>query len=203
MEKDLNGTFWDNRYKSKETGWDIGNISTPLKDYIDQLNNKDISILIPGCGNAYEAAYLLEHGFTNITLVDISPLLVDAVKEKFSMYLNKQLNVVCADFFNLEGNFDLVLEQTFFCALDPSFRKKYVDKMHEILKPGGKIAGVLFNRDFEGGPPFGGSATEYQNLFSGKFEIKTMDVCYNSIAQRKGNEVFIIFSPTFINAQII
>lgn len=194
MEKDLNSTFWDNRYKSRETGWDVGNISTPLKDYIDQLNDKDISILIPGCGNAYEAAYLLEHGFTNITLVDISPLLVDAVKEKFSEYLNKQLNVICADFFNLEGNFDLILEQTFFCALDPSFRKKYVEKMHEVLKPGGKIAGVLFNRDFEGGPPFGGDKNEYQKLFAEKFDIKKMEVCHNSIEPRKGNELFVIFS---------
>jgi len=193
MAKDLDGRFWDNRYKNKETGWDVGSISTPLKDYIDQLNNKDARILIPGCGNAYEAAYLLEQGFSNITLVDISPVLVAVVKERFSFYLNKQLNVICADFFKLEGNFDLGLEQTFFCALDPSFRKKYVEKMHEILKPGGKIAGVLFNRNFEGGPPFGGSKDEYQKLFSEKFDIITMDVCYNSIAPRKGNEVFVIF----------
>jgi methyl halide transferase len=193
MEKNLDSTFWDNRYISSETGWDVGSISTPLKDYIDQLTNKDISILIPGCGNAYEAAYLLEHGFTNITLVDISPVLVAAVKEKFSVYLNKQLNVKCTDFFSLDGNFDLVLEQTFFCALDPSLRKRYAEKMYEILKPGGKITGVLFNRDFEGGPPFGGSITEYQKLFSGKFDIITMDLCYNSIAPRKGKEVFIIF----------
>jgi hypothetical protein len=38
--------------------------------------NKDIAILIPGCGNTYEAAYLLEQGFTNVTVIDIAPTLV-------------------------------------------------------------------------------------------------------------------------------
>jgi hypothetical protein len=30
---------------------------SPIKNYIDTLKDKDIAILIPGCGNTYEAAY--------------------------------------------------------------------------------------------------------------------------------------------------
>jgi hypothetical protein len=44
----LSEAFWDNKYKSGETGWDIGYISTPLKKYFDQLTNKELKILIPG-----------------------------------------------------------------------------------------------------------------------------------------------------------
>ncbi|RYZ83937.1 MAG: hypothetical protein EOO68_32290, partial [Moraxellaceae bacterium] len=73
---ELNQSFWDERYQKGDTGWDLGAISAPLQQYIDQLSNKQISILIPGCGNAYEAEYLLRHGFTNISLIDISPAAV-------------------------------------------------------------------------------------------------------------------------------
>lgn len=194
MEKVLDKNYWDKRYHDRETGWDIGKVSRPLKEYIDQLANKDIAILIPGCGNAYEAEYLLQQGFTNITLIDISPALVHSIEQKLAAYSGKQLQVICDDFFKLNRQFDLVLEQTFFCALDPSLRKNYVSKMFEILKPGGKLAGVLFNRSFEGGPPFGGNQKEYEALFSGKFTIKTMEACYNSIEPRKGSELFISFS---------
>ncbi len=45
--------YWTNRYKIESTGWDIGYASTPLKEYIDQLSDKTIRILIPGAGNAY------------------------------------------------------------------------------------------------------------------------------------------------------
>ncbi|MGE5107581.1 MAG: methyltransferase domain-containing protein [Sphingobacteriales bacterium] len=183
--------YWDNRYQQKETGWDIGYVSTPIREYIDQLTDKNISILIPGCGNSYEAEYLLKTGFGNITLIDISPTLTKKLEEKFNTYLKKQLTIITGDFFNLKGQFDLIIEQTFFCALNPQLRKNYVNKMYELLKPGGKLIGVLFNRDFEGGPPFGGSKEEYEKLFVEKFEIKKMETCYNSITPRKDAEVFI------------
>jgi SAM-dependent methyltransferase len=189
----LDEKYWDKRYLETETGWDIGKVSTPLKAYIDQLENKHISILVPGCGNSYEAEYLIQLGFTNITLIDISPVLVGLISEKFASAIGKQLHVICGDFFKLEQQFELVMEQTFFCALDPILRKDYVNKMFEILNPGGKLAGVLFNRSFEGGPPFGGNTAEYEQLFSEKFLIKTMDACYNSIEPRKGSEVFVVF----------
>lgn len=187
-----NPQFWDNLYLTHDTGWDIGYPSTPLKEYIDQLQDKQEAILIPGCGNSYEAEYMLEKGFTNVTLVDISPTLTAALKTRLNRYLGKQLEIITSDFFNITGQYDLILEQTFFCALDPSLRKRYVEKMHGLLKPGGTLAGVLFSRDFEGGPPFGGSKEEYEDLFGEKFDIRVMESCYNSIAPRMGSELFVI-----------
>lgn len=193
-ESNLDKKFWDNRYLSEDTGWDIGHVSTPIKGYIDQLEGKNISILLPGCGNAYEAAYLLENGFTNITLVDISPSLVQILRQKFAADEEKGLKIICADFFEISGTFDLVIEQTFFCAIDPSLRKKYAGKMHSLLKYSGKLAGVFFNRNFDGGPPFGGNEKEYREIFSSKFNIQTMETCYNSISARAGTELFIVLS---------
>lgn len=189
----LDDQYWTNRYQQQETGWDIGYISTPLKAYIDQLNDKNISILIPGCGNSYEAAYLLQQGFNNISLIDISNLLCKQLEESFAAVLNKGLQIICADFFDHAGQYDLIIEQTFFCALDPLLRKKYAAKMHELLKPGGKLVGVLFNKNFEGGPPFAGNENEYRQLFQQQFSIVKMEPCYNSVAPRSGSELFINF----------
>lgn len=188
----LDSKYWDGRYNQQDDPWSIGSISTPLKEYIDQLTDKSIAILIPGCGNAYEATYLLEQGFTNITLIDISPVLVKAIEKELSLYVGKQLRIICDDFFNLNDQFDLIIEQTFFCALDPALRKNYVVKMHELLKQGGKLVGVLFNCSFEVSPPFGGSIEEYRQLFSEAFNVKKMEKCYNSIEKRGGREAFIL-----------
>lgn len=183
--------YWNNLYQTQDTAWDIGYPSPALKEYIDQLTDKNQSVLIPGCGNSYEADYLLKQGFTHITLIDISPLLTATLETKFRSYLGKQLNIITGNFFDLAGRYDLILEQTFLSALHPSLRTKYANKMHELLNPGGKLVGVLFNRTFEEGPPFGGSQEEYINLFKEKFEIKTLEPCYNSIDRREGTEVFI------------
>ncbi|MEO6316232.1 MAG: methyltransferase domain-containing protein [Chitinophagaceae bacterium] len=189
----FDAAYWSNRFGKGDTPWDIGQVSRPLKEYFDQLNDKKISILIPGCGNGYEAAYLLENGFTNITVIDISPILTAALAVKFSNYTGTRLKIVTGDFFELGGSFDLVVEQTFFCALHPSLRKQYVLQMHRLLSEHGKLSGVLFNKAFDNaGPPFGGTLPLYQELFAPLFYIKTLAPCYNSIAPRDGTECFII-----------
>jgi SAM-dependent methyltransferase len=191
MNRELNKEYWNNRYIQQQTGWDIGSVAPPLKEYIDQLIDKNSSILIPGCGNAYEAAYLLQQGFKNVTLVDIAPAATAAVEDKLSTYINNGLQIITGDFFDLKTTYDLILEQTFFCALDPTLRSVYVEKMVSLLNPGGKLVGLLFNRHFEGGPPFGGSKLEYQELFTPQFNIQMMDTAYNSIAPRAGTELFV------------
>lgn len=186
----LDAEYWSSRYDNGTSFWDLGEVSPPLKNYIDQLTDKNIRILIPGCGNTYEAGYLLKLGFSKITVIDIAPALVAQVKEKYKD--NPQINIILGDFFKHEGQYDLILEQTFFCAIDPSLRKDYVAKMPLLLAPGGKLVGVLFNRSFEEqGPPFGGSKSEYETMFAKDFIFKTFEPCYNSFPKRKDSELFI------------
>ena len=187
----LDANYWNDRYKNNDTGWDAGTITTPIKEYIDQWENKTAAILIPGCGNSHEAEYLLNNGFTNITLIDIAPDLTEALRIKFKDQLGKTIHIITGDFFELSGHFDLIIEQTFFCALDPSLREAYTKKIKSLLAPEGILAGVMFNREFPVGPPFGGSSDEYQKLFSEHFTIKTLAPCYNSIPPRAGSEVFV------------
>ena len=187
--------YWEDRWESRKTGWDIGYSSPPIEAYILQYENKKAKILIPGCGNAYEVEFLWNQGFRNITILDIAPKAVAILKEK---YKDKEgVAVICEDFFTHFGNYDLVIEQTFFCAIAPKLRPKYAEKMHDLLNEGGRIVGVLFNRKFEkDGPPFGGSISEYQSVFSNYFQLEKMEECYNSIPARKGSEVFINLKKT-------
>lgn len=188
---ELGKTYWNNQYDANTTGWDLGEVSPPLKAYIDQLKNKNLRILIPGCGNTYEAEYLLQQGFTNITVIDIAPTLVVQLKNKFEG--NSNIKIVLGDFFAHTGEYDLILEQTFFCAINPNLRKSYVAKIKELLSADGKLAGVLFSKNFEQqGPPFGGSKCEYKSIFENWFELKTFEPCYNSFHKRMDSELFII-----------
>ena len=104
--------------------------------------------------------------------------------------------ILIEDFFSLNKPlfFDAVIEQTFFCALDPNLREGYVNKGFEILKSEGVIVGLLFNRKFEiEGPPFGGTFKEYEKLFLKKFIINKLEDSANSALPRKGYEFWIEF----------
>lgn len=182
--------YWSSNYESGNIGWDIGEVSPPIKNYADQIKDKNISILIPGCGNAYEAEYLCDIGFKNISLLDFSKVLADDLKIKFAF--NNNIKVICEDYFDHEGKYDLIIEQTFFCAINPEIREEYLKKMTSLLKDTGKLIGVLFDREFEkAGPPYGGSKKEYEKLFEKYFDIKLIEECYNSFPPRSGNELFI------------
>ncbi len=190
--------FWEHKYLSNDTGWDIGYVSTPIKTYLDQLENKDIKILIPGAGNSYEAEYLWNNGFKNIYVLDIASQPLQNLKERIPDIPDKQL--LNQDFFDLDDTFDLIIEQTFFCALDPKLRPKYATHIFERLNTNGKLVGLLF--DFEltfEQPPFGGSKDEYLDIFSEKFNIKTIERSFNSIKPRQGKELFFIFEKNISN----
>ena len=188
----LDQSFWNKRWENNQTGWDIRQASPAIIAYMAQYVNKDAAILIPGCGNAHEAKWLLENDFTNITLIDIAPRAVAKLQEKYEK--NLAVKVILGDFFEHQGHYDLIIEQTFFCAIDPKLRQNYVAQSASLLNKNGKIIGLLFNTEFEQmGPPFGGNSIEYQELFENHFSIKKMENCFNSIKPRANTEIFINF----------
>lgn len=188
----LTKEYWTERYNENNIPWDAGIITTPIKEYIDQLTDKDLKILIPGVGNGHELNYLYSNGFKNVYGLDISEEPIANFKRNNPDFPEDQL--IVGDFFKHDNQYDLIIEQTFFCALNTELRPLYATKMNDLLKENGKLAGVLFSFPLtEQGPPFGGSVEEYQELFSDGFLLKTLAPCYNSIKPRENNELFIIF----------
>lgn len=186
---EFNEEFWSNRYRQNQTGWDIGYASPALIEFVESLGNKDLSILIPGAGNAYEAEHLFNAGYENVVVIDLSAEPLRNLKARVPGFPDKQL--IQGDFFDHQGQYDVILEQTFFCALDPKLRSAYAKKMSELLKPDGALAGVLFNFPLtEDGPPFGGSEDEYRKTIGAFLDLKILALCYNSIKPRQGSEYF-------------
>jgi len=187
--------FWTNRYQENFTGWDIGYPSTPIKTYIDQLDNKDLRILIPGAGNAYEAEYLHNQGFSQVHILDISKSPLDNFKRRVVDFPNEHL--VQANFFEFEAQYDLIIEQTFFCSFEPTpeNRSRYAEQMSHLLKPGGKLVGLWFRHPLvhNGKRPFGGTKEEYLSYLTPHFEVMVFEDCYNSIEPRAGKELFGVF----------
>ena len=188
----LSENFWENKYQSNKIGWDLGVVSPPLKIYFDQLTNKDLKILIPGGGNSYEAEYLFNNGFTNVYVVDLAKSALDNIKNRVSGFPESQL--ILGNFFDVNQTFDLIIEQTFFCAIQPDLRGKYAGKMNYLLRDKGKLVGLLFDAKLnDDHPPFGGSKTEYTTYFDSHFIMDVFTACYNSYPNRQEMELFVKF----------
>ncbi|MEO9531632.1 MAG: methyltransferase domain-containing protein [Crocinitomicaceae bacterium] len=190
MEKE----FWENRWQTKETQWDIGYASPAIKFYFQTLSNHDLKILIPGCGNAYEAEEIYNLGFKNLYIIDVSESAIASFKARCPSFPEDQ--IICGDFFDSEilentAPFDVIVEQTFFCAIHPSMRDDYCLQMSKLLKPEGVLIGLLFDMDKPDGPPFGGRKPEYQQRFEKCFNSVNIQPCKSSIEPRAGKEFWI------------
>ena len=192
--KKLDASYWNDRYTEGRTGWDIGEANRGLIDYVASRFDKSTRILIPGAGAGHEAEALWRAGYLHTYVLDWSDRAFTAMRQRLMhrppLKLDHQTRLIVSDFFQHNGRYDLILEQTFMCAIDPGLRKSYVRHAAELLRPSGTWAGVLFDREFEGGPPFGGSREEYTELFSRHFAIEHLATYQHSIAPRAGHEVF-------------
>lgn len=182
--------YWTDRYREGATGWDIGYASTPIVHFVDRLQDRSLRILVPGAGYGHEVLYLQEQAFKHVTVVDLSPLPIDRLRKELE---DDSYNLIVGDFFDHQGEYDLILEQTFFCAIDPIRRSQYVQYTYDLLADGGKLCGVLFDTNFEGrpGPPHGGSAEAYRERFSKVYGQVLIHPCENSIPPRAGKECWI------------
>lgn len=191
VNMEFNKDYWEKRYHENQTGWDIGYPSTPLVEYLNSITDKKSNILIPGAGNAYEAEYLFKNGFENVIVLDIAEAPLKNLKLRCPLFPEK--NLIMEDFFSHNGAYDFIIEQTFFCALNPKLRSAYAKKMGELLKQNGKLIGLLFDDPLKPeGPPFGGSEEEYRKVFSEYLIIQSMQKAENSIKPRMGRELFFV-----------
>lgn len=184
--------YWDNRYIEKSSPWDLGKPSAPIMDFMSRYPRKDARILMPGGGGGHEAAALFQMGYQHVYLLDWSQQVVDTFLRNYPFFPASQ--VICSDFFKHEGLYDLILEQTFYCAIPPTLRDDYVRHSASLLKPGGTLAGVMFSFPLvETGPPWGGDEAEYRQRFSPFFEVVKIEHSTISEPSRQGREVLVEF----------
>ncbi len=159
--------FWDTRYRDGVTPWDAGGVPTQLAVWL--LNKKpSLKVLIPGAGTGYEVRAFHGHGH-DVLAIDFSEAAVEAARKELGP-LSRLLRK--ADFFALEeGQFDLVYERAFLCALPRALWPQWASRMAELLRPGGELAGFFYFDDHPKGPPFGIAPAELRALLEKAFEL--------------------------------
>lgn len=164
--------FWDVRYQNNVTPWDSAGLPAGFVGQAQaRLQEKPQSrVLIPGCGTAYELAWLTAQGVEALAC-DFSPHAVARAKAAFPACADRILQ---ADFFGpaVEAAWDWVYERAFLCALPPALAARYAQRMAALIPPSGVLAGYFFLRDQPKGPPFGTSLTELQQALSPCFKLE-------------------------------
>jgi len=181
---------WQKHYDENDLAWDLGEVANPFVRLWEDNVLTPGTLIIPGCGQGHEVIYFAERKF-QVTALDFSPgaveLLQDSLREK-----NLSAKVLHRDFFELEDThnqaYDAMLEQTFFCAIQPDQRSAYVESASRILKPGGLLFGLFYETGEEGGPPFNTTEADIRNYFSGLFDINRLEKCSFSSERRQDKE---------------
>ena len=109
---------------------------------------------------------------------------------------------VCGSFFDLPtepaAKFDFVYDYTFMCALEPSVRGQWAQKMADLVAPGGLLLTLVFPVcEKEGGPPFKVSLEVYRELLEPVgFECQELELLPPELSHpgRDGTGAFGAFS---------
>jgi SAM-dependent methyltransferase len=186
----LDAGFWDGRYRTGETGWDLGEPSPPFVRLHRDGGIAPCRVAVPGCGRGWEVVWLAREGYA-VTGIDFAPAALAEVSAR-ARAEGVAPELVRADLLDppetLWGRFDLVLEQTCFCAIDPARRPEYVEAVHRLLAPGGRLVGLFYECGGEGGPPFTTGPEEVRALFGGRFRVEVLARTPHSHPRRRGQE---------------
>ncbi len=185
---------WQEYYDQDDLRWDLGEVSPPLKRLWQEGVLGAGRMIIPGCGQGHEVLFFAEQGF-EVTGVDYTDGGVGLLRNNLQK-AGLKAQVVQSDFFELDdshhGHYDLLLEQTFFCAIHPRDRTRYVDMARWLLKPGGLLAGLFYHTGEDDGPPYNTTQEDIQKNFSAGFEIVRLEKCDHSIEKRKDKEWLVV-----------
>ncbi len=182
--------FWDERFKLGFTPWDRGGVPQALRDFVAREPAAPAT-LIPGCGAAYELAFLSEQGW-DATAIDFSPAAVATAKAGLGQWA---ANVIQADFFTYSPprQLELVYERAFLCALPRAMWPRVAARWADLLQPGGRLAGFFFLDDALKGPPFGIERQQLDDLLSPHFECVEDAAVGDSIPVFAGKERWMVW----------
>jgi hypothetical protein len=177
-------TFWDERFERGFTPWDQAGVPAGFQRFA--ARHPDAAVLIPGCGNAWEALWLAREG-RRVQAIDFSPAAVAAARAQLGQY---EAVVELADFFTWQpaGAPDWIYERAFLCALPLARRGDYAQRMADLLPPGALLAGYFFLGATPKGPPFGIDRPVLDALLGPAFELIGDEPVSDSLPVFEGRE---------------
>ena len=178
-------SFWDERFERGFTPWDRGGVPQALREFV-AAQARPLRTLIPGCGAAYELAFLSDAGW-DATAIDFSPAAVATAKAAVGNWGER---VVQADFFAWQPArpLELIYERAFLCALPRAMWPRVAARWAELLAPGALLAGFFYFDDAAKGPPFGITPGQLDELLTAHFVCIEDAAVADSIAVFQGKE---------------
>jgi SAM-dependent methyltransferase len=159
--------FWDTRFRDGVTPWDAGGVPPRLGVWL-RGRKSAMKVLVPGCGAGHEVRLFAEQGH-DVLGIDFADEAIEAARRALGRFASR---VRKADFFSLEGQFDLIYERAFLCALPRARWPDWGRRIADLVRPGGELAGFFYLDDNERGPPFGTSRDELNRLLAGAFGLE-------------------------------
>ncbi len=189
--------FWDLKYINGNDAWNLGSHTPVFEDLLkNNYLEKGKTLLIPGAGISYDAVLAAKFGL-NVSVMDFSKTAIEETK-KIAEKNNVNINFILGDFFQpgkkYISKFDYIFEYVLFCAIEPSKRNEYAQRIYNYLAPNGKLFALLFPVDNRpGGPPFAVDPNYFKLIFNDLLILEKMMDNINSINPRKGKEVLHIY----------
>lgn len=190
--------YWQGIYDAGDARWDQGAPAPPLAAFFAADRGTGRAI-VPGCGRGHDALMLAARGW-QVTGVDFA---TSAVVDARAAAAGRG---IAAEFAQLDwftaaeqpgwrGAFDLVVEHTCFCAIDPARRDAYVDVVHALLRPGGRLVGLIWSCGREGGPPFHADPAISRAQFERRLAVERFEPAQGSWPTRVGEWLLVATRP--------
>jgi hypothetical protein len=182
--------FWDERFERGFTPWDRGGVPAALRAFVER-SAQPLRTLIPGCGAAWELAYLSNAGW-DASAIDFAPGAVAIARAAVGPW---SARVHEADFFAFAPAqpLDLIYERAFLCALPRAMWPQVAARWADLLAPGALLAGFFFFDDAAKGPPFGIAKAELDALLAPSFRCVEDAEVEDSIAVFAGKERWMVW----------
>tara|TARA_Y100001970_G_C14133593_1_gene803073 strand:+ start:831 stop:1433 length:603 start_codon:yes stop_codon:yes gene_type:complete len=189
-------SFWEDIYLENDARWDLGGVTPVFERVSEEIRIGKVCII--GCGRGYDAIMFAKKSF-EVTAIDFADTAISDLKkmsQENEVYIETLKENVFNISFKYHGQYDYVIEQTCFCAINPNRRKEYEEVVFQLLKPNALLIGLWFPLDkskLDGGPPYGVDTEEIENLFSKRWYKEREEFPSDSILTRKDREKLIVF----------
>lgn len=182
--------FWDERFEQGFTPWERGGVPQALRDFV-AASPRPLATLIPGCGSAFELAYLCDAGWDAVA-IDFSPAAVEKGRAVAGQWRER---VELADFFAWQPRtpVELIYERAFLCAMPPAMWPQVAARWAGLLPAGGLLAGFFFFDDAPKGPPFGTTRAGLDALLAPHFDCIEDAAVSDSIPVFVGKERWMVW----------
>lgn len=146
--------YWESRYKEKDEEYEWYQPWYANRNYVLPLLNRSQAkeILNLGCGNSPMPIEMLKEGFNRIVNIDISPSVIQQMKERYKQELKAEwISMDCTKLEFSDNSFDAVIEKGTIDALVCKNDKgnsinQLLKESFRVLRNGGIFISISFGK---------------------------------------------------------